>query len=151
MASSSSSNPARAKAGEKVIIGGLAIQLVFFVLFIMVAAEFHRRMKRHPTSEALLPQCRWEYYLITLYGVSMLILVRSVFRVIEFVEGQAGYIVRHEAFLYGFDASTMLLVMAGLSWSHPGEIGALLRGKMSSDNGFELIQTSQRSKDSSVA
>ena len=45
------------------------------------------------------------------YSASALIMVRSVFRVVEYVEGNNGYIMRREALLYVFDAVLMFFVM----------------------------------------
>jgi hypothetical protein len=52
----------------------------------------------------------------------LLILVRSLFRVAEYVSGNNGYLLRHEGFLYGFDAALMLCVMVIFNVVHPGEI-----------------------------
>ncbi|CAI4523270.1 ACH_G0022770.mRNA.1.CDS.1 [Saccharomyces cerevisiae] len=40
---------------------------------------------------------------------SILIMVRSIVRLVEFVEGYDGFIISHEYFIYVFDAVPMLL------------------------------------------
>ncbi|KAK9323815.1 RTA1 like protein-domain-containing protein [Lipomyces orientalis] len=123
MASSTST-----KNGEYIIIGGLAIQVLFFVFFIITAVVFHERIHRHPTQRSI--SIPWRKHQYTLYTTSILILIRSVFRVIEYVEGNAGFLLRHEYFLYIFDAllmwSTTLLFLV----AYPGEVARLLVEKV---------------------
>jgi len=64
--------------------------------------------------------------MVAIYVVSVLIFVRSVFRVIEYAMGNAGYLLRYEIFLYIFDALLMAAVMIILNVIHPGEITRLL-------------------------
>jgi hypothetical protein len=59
-----------------------------------------------------------------LYAVSILILVRSVFRVVEYLQGNAGYLLRHELYLYVFDAVLMALCMVIFLFYHPSRIHA---------------------------
>jgi hypothetical protein len=127
--------------GNGVIIAGLVLQLLWFIFFLVVAIIFHRRMNLAPTPAARQPEIRWRSYLRTLYFVSTLIVIRSLFRVIEYVQGNTGYIMKHEAFLYFFDSLPMLFVVVYLHWKHPGEIGVLLRGQPAVTNGFKLIST----------
>lgn len=63
-----------------------------------------------------------------LYLGSFLIMVRSVFRAVEYLQGFNGYLLRHEAYLYLFDAVLMFLVMILFNWIHPAEIAAILSG-----------------------
>ncbi|KAM5341602.1 hypothetical protein ACJ41O_014633 [Fusarium nematophilum] len=126
--------------GENVIIGGLWVQLVFFGCFIVVAAVFHRRMLRAPTVKATDPLVRWQTYLITLYVTGVLIWVRSLFRVIEFIQGNHGALMRSEAWVFVFDGLLMLIVLVWMNWFHPSEIGLLLRGDEPITNGLELIK-----------
>ncbi|KAK3935405.1 RTA1-domain-containing protein [Diplogelasinospora grovesii] len=128
--------------GNGVIIAGLVLQLLWFVFFAIVAAVFHRRMSLAPTASSGQPAIRWQSYLHTLYFVSGLIMVRSLFRVIEYVQGNTGYLLTTEAFLYVFDAVPMFIVVTWLHWKHPSEIGFLLRGLQPERNGFSLIKLS---------
>ncbi|EHK49338.1 hypothetical protein TRIATDRAFT_190116 [Trichoderma atroviride IMI 206040] len=134
-----SHNPSTTDTGNNVIIGGLVLQLLWFAIFVTVAAIFHRRMKSVPTSRSQQPDCRWQRYLLTLYVAGGLIIIRNLFRVIEYAQGNDGYLLTKEAFIYVFDALPMLAVVTWLHWMHPGEIGLLLRGQETFKNGFELI------------
>jgi hypothetical protein len=118
------------KTGENIIIGGLVVQLLFFGCFVITSAIFHIRMRRVPTAKILAQSIPWERQLYALYGASLLILVRSLFRLIEYAQGNDGYLISHEVFLYIFDSTLMLATMVWLALIHPSEITALLgKGK----------------------
>lgn len=98
--------------GEKMIIVGLFVQIVIFGFFMVTSILFHTRLVKNPTaasSEAWVP---WRRHLVILYTTSALILVRSIFRVIEYLQGNGGYLISHEIFLFIFDAVLMAITMA---------------------------------------
>lgn len=53
----------------------------------------------------------WKRHFVVLYVASALILIRGVFRVIEYLQGNSGFLISHEAFLYIFDALLMAAFM----------------------------------------
>jgi hypothetical protein len=100
-----------AKLGEGIVIGGLMIQIIVFGFFLITAGVFHYRFQR---SVSLSTSRNWfeaKKALHMLHTVSTLIMVRSVFRVIEFAMGQDGYLLTHEWTLYVLDSVPMLAVM----------------------------------------
>lgn len=125
--------------GKNVIIGGLFVQLIIFGVFIFVAALFHHRLNRNPTGASLQPAVRWRSYLVTLYVSGALIWIRSLFRVIEYLEGSKGHLMSTEVYIFIFDALLMLIVMGWMAWFHPSEIGLLLRGQDTVSDGIALI------------
>ncbi|KAL4926193.1 RTA1 domain-containing protein [Aspergillus undulatus] len=110
--------------GETIVIVGLAVQLLFFGFFVIVSAIFHYRVKTAPGQNLQdTPQVRqWEAMMYCLYGACILIFVRSVFRVIEFVQGNSGYLMSTEWLLYVFDAVLMALQAALLLVAYPGKV-----------------------------
>ncbi|KDN70407.1 putative RTM1 [Colletotrichum sublineola] len=130
--------------GENVIIVGLFVQLSVFGCFIVTAALLHHRMRLVPTARSHEPQIRWGHYLLTLYVTSVLIWVRSVFRVVEYLGGNKGHLMTNEVYVYVFDATLMFLVMAWMNWFHPSEIGLLLRGEQPIKNGLALVMVGRR-------
>lgn len=98
--------------GEKIIIAGLFTQIVIFGFFVFTSLLFHMRIAKQPTVEAESHTVPWRRYLIVLYTTSGLILVRSIFRVIEYLQGNGGYLISHEIFLYVFDTILMAITMA---------------------------------------
>ncbi|ETS86253.1 hypothetical protein PFICI_00081 [Pestalotiopsis fici W106-1] len=108
--------------GNKVILLGLAIQVIFFGLFIVVTVVFHRRVHRAPTPKSLTTSAPWHKLLWVLYGTSVLIMVRSVFRMIEYAQGNDGALLQKEAYSYVLDALLMIIVTGCFAWFHPSNV-----------------------------
>lgn len=120
--SGTSSNPDNFTLGENVILGGLGVQILFFGFFMVIEATYYFRLhkainKTEYNSKVINTDIRsfpnrfnnWRTILISLFVCSIFILIRSIYRVIEFTEGNNGYIARHEWFLYIFDSLMMFL------------------------------------------
>lgn len=54
-------------------------------------------------------------------------MVRSVFRLVEYLQGNNGFLLHHEIFLYIFDAVLIFMAMAIFNIFHPSELTHLLR------------------------
>lgn len=96
--------------GEKIIIVGLFVQIAMFGFFMATTVMFHYRRANSGTAETT--SIPWKRHLIVLYIISAIILVRSIFRVVEYLQGNRGFLISHEIFLYMFDALLMAAVMA---------------------------------------
>ncbi|RAL01716.1 RTA1 domain-containing protein, partial [Aspergillus ibericus CBS 121593] len=101
-----------------IVIVGLVIQVVMFSFFIVAAAVFYLRMQQRPTREAL--EMPWRHHMYTLFAVNFLILVRSIYRVVEYAMGNNGYLLSHEWPLYVFDTVLMWFVMVIWAARYPG-------------------------------
>ncbi|KAJ4290059.1 hypothetical protein N0V88_006563 [Collariella sp. IMI 366227] len=99
------------KLSQALVLAGLVFQIVLFATFCAVAVRFQARMSRDPRVEWVSAGTRWEEVLYMLYAVSALMMLRSVFRVIEFILGEDGYLLGIEWPLYVFDTLPMFLVM----------------------------------------
>lgn len=110
--------------GQWIIVGGLLIQVVMFGLFGVTAVLFQHRYEKHSVRVAA--SCGgpagWRESLYMLYGVSALIMVRSIFRVVEYALGQDGYPLQHEWTLYVFDSIPMFAVMVIFFYWYPSKI-----------------------------
>lgn len=126
------------KVGQKVVVGGLFVQILFFGCFVLVAVLFQIRTHKAPTPQSASDRIPWRKHLLALYVASILILIRSVFRAAEFIQGNDGYILGHEWFLYLFDGLLMLGVMTIFNVVHPSEVKALLHGGKVSHRGLKL-------------
>jgi hypothetical protein len=115
------------QTGENVILGGLGIQILFFGFFIATAIVFHARIAKRPTAQSYSVPGPWKTHILALYAGSVLILVRSVFRMAEFALGNDGVLMRSEAYLLALDSALMWLVTAVFLWSHPSRV--LVGGK----------------------
>ncbi|KAE8370391.1 putative RTA1 domain protein [Aspergillus caelatus] len=111
-------------AAKAVVLLGLFIQLISFGLFGVVAAVFYRRILKSPTSECFNSNVQWESSLHMLFTVSALIMIRSIFRVIEYWSGESAYLLQHEWPMYVFDSVPMLVVMTLFYVRYPSRIQA---------------------------
>lgn len=137
-------NSSKAQFGNKLILAGLAFQLLWFTFFIIVAALLHYRVRLSPTMIIQVrPDIKWQRYLGSLYFVSMVIVIRSAFRLAEYVDGRNGYLQSQEVFFYVFESALMLIVMVWTNWQHPGEISLLLREKEFEERSNDPTQIAQ--------
>ncbi|KAF1950304.1 hypothetical protein CC80DRAFT_243785 [Byssothecium circinans] len=74
------------KRGENIILGGLILQILLFMFFVVVASIWHRRLGALPTAVAA--ELPWKKYIWLLYGASVFITVRNLCRVIEYAMGK---------------------------------------------------------------
>lgn len=77
-----------------------------------------------PTSRCLDGSLPWEKFLYLLYITCACIMIRSIVRVAEFVQGFEGYIILHEVFLDIFDAVPMAGVMMIFSIWYPSNFSS---------------------------
>lgn len=140
----------KADLGQNILLVGLFVQIVMFGLFVVVAVAFHVRYARmlavsgaygsgatggDRSSPNGIP---WLKVLYMLYAVSLLIMVRSIFRVIEYILGQDGYPLNNQWTLFVFDSLLMFLVTALFFFMfHPNDmVGA------QTDGGYDEVGTS---------
>ncbi|EEP79209.1 predicted protein [Uncinocarpus reesii 1704] len=105
------------EAGTNVLIGGLALQLATFSLFLVIVLVFHQRVHslRRSVDDNL------KKVLIGLYISGLFIWLRCVYRLIEFALGIDGYPFSHEWCLYVLEACPMLFALCALGYYHPGK------------------------------
>lgn len=70
----------------------------------------------------------WQKHMMTLFTVGILIFVRCIYRVIEYMQGPQGNLMIHEIYIYILDAGLILIAMVIFHLYHPSEISSLLRG-----------------------
>ncbi|KAG9237972.1 Rta1 protein [Amylocarpus encephaloides] len=115
-------NPKVAKIGEDLVIAGLFIQLALLSCFFVVGIVFQKRLRATPTRESNTTEAPWKETLYMIYTVSALIFFRSIFRVVEYIQGHDGYSLTHEWTLYVFDAVPMFVVTVAFWWWYPAYI-----------------------------
>ncbi|KAM0196147.1 hypothetical protein ACHAPI_006174 [Fusarium lateritium] len=99
------------KISRIVVVLGLFVQVIIFGFFIYISNVVHRRLLKSPTEIVQEDTIPWKRYLYILYATSGIILVRGIFCIIEYIEGNNGFFISHKAFLYIFDAMLMAVVM----------------------------------------
>ncbi|KAL2130770.1 hypothetical protein VTI74DRAFT_5969 [Chaetomium olivicolor] len=114
--------PDSMKMAENVVLGGLGVQIVFFGFFIVTTIVFHVRITKNPTRQSYSITSPWRTHILALYASSVLIMVRSVFRMVEFGMGNDSFLMESEAYLLGLDGALMFAVAAVFLWSHPSRV-----------------------------
>jgi hypothetical protein len=108
--------------GQTIIIVGLGVQIVFFSLFMVVAGIFHLRINKDPTKKSRNLAVPWQRLLYVLYASSLLILIRSIFRVAEYVGGSDGELQSKEIYTYLLDSLLMAIAAIIFNVFHPSGI-----------------------------
>jgi hypothetical protein len=123
----SSTTASTTEEGSHLVLAGLFIQIITFDFFVVVAIVFQRRLRAKPTvrsNDSMLP---WAKFLYILYATCAFIMVRSIMRVAEFVEGFEGNIILHEVYLYVLDAVPMVAFMFSFSIWYPSHFSKIAR------------------------
>ncbi|KAL2699738.1 hypothetical protein AAEP93_009713 [Penicillium crustosum] len=113
-----------ANLGQKIMLIGLFTQLLFFGFFLSISLVFWKRMqssaKLYTTPKY--GKQTWQALLKSLLGDSVIIILRCVYRVIEFAQGNEGYLATHEVYMYLFDSTPMLVVQMIFHFVHAGNV-----------------------------
>ncbi|ODQ63776.1 RTA1-domain-containing protein [Nadsonia fulvescens var. elongata DSM 6958] len=99
------------ETGDKIIQAGLGVNLASFVLFLVFCSYFTYCARQFVLSKSF-PWSR--YCVLPLWFSAVAILVRQIYRVIEFSNGFYGFVAIHEVYFYVFD--TLPIFLAGLVW-----------------------------------
>ncbi|CEI40804.1 hypothetical protein FVEN_g1506 [Fusarium venenatum] len=123
------------RIGVKTLIAGLVFQLVAFSLFICVFRRFHILAGRMAIDSA--PQ-GWQKVVLSVYISSILIMIRCIFRVVEFAGGRGSYAFNHEWLFWVFESLPMVGAIGIFCIYHPcrylGKSGGRCKGVQSVDS-----------------
>ncbi|KAF3907676.1 hypothetical protein AA313_de0206926 [Arthrobotrys entomopaga] len=108
-------NPAAQERGTHIIMAGLAIQIAFFSFFIAAVIRFDTKTRQSH------PDVKWRRLVHCLYVSCTLILIRSIYRTVEFAEGWNGYLMGHEVYFYVLEALPMLPCLVIFNIFHPSK------------------------------
>ncbi|SMN22349.1 similar to Saccharomyces cerevisiae YGR213C RTA1 Protein involved in 7-aminocholesterol resistance [Maudiozyma saulgeensis] len=102
-------NESSVTTGSNLVTAGLFVQIGWFGLFMLNEVYFLFKLGKldNPIASG---SKTWKRLNIILLINCVLILVRSIVRAIEFIQGYKGVIISHEWFLYVFDAVPMFLL-----------------------------------------
>ncbi|RVD87286.1 uncharacterized protein DFL_001528 [Arthrobotrys flagrans] len=134
------------KIGEWIITAGLLVQIFIFGFFIYVCGIFHFRMNKNlKESPRTGPHLTvpWKAGLKMLYACSALIMVRSVFRVIEYIMGVDAYLLANEWSWYVFDAVLMFATQVIFVVWYPDQFQiqeTVLKSEGESEDGHMLVE-----------
>jgi hypothetical protein len=119
-------NSSLTNIGQGIVIAGLGLQVLSFCLFMVTAYVFQTRMRRKPTAETFDVGIPWKKHLYSMYAISGLVLIRSVFRVVEYAMGNEGYPLSNEWTLYVFDSVPMFAAMVIFGVWYPSDLRLFL-------------------------
>lgn len=108
--------------GRIILIAGLVVQLVALSIFILTSVYLYIRITQETGPFLDSYFVRWRRYFRTIEAVTGIMIVRSIVRAVEYLQGQGGFVISHEIFIYLFDALPMFLVMLGFAIIHPGRL-----------------------------
>ncbi|OAG08436.1 RTA1 like protein [Paraphaeosphaeria sporulosa] len=101
-----------ATMGQTTMLVGLFIQLFFFSFFLVISLVFWKRLRNSPKGYKVAQHGKytWSALLKLLLSAAVIIILRCVFRIVEFGQGHDGYLASHEVYMYMFDTVPMLVV-----------------------------------------
>lgn len=129
--------------GRTIALAGVSIQIGAFGLFTIIAARFHftsrrfaadleRRFRAVPGDKFVTLEGserkfkpRWRTLLYAINFSCAMIIVRSIYREIDFAMGKQGYTQKHEWCVYVFDAIPMILLVIVYTITPPGAYVAM--------------------------
>lgn len=120
-----SGDPSTIALSKNIVLGGLIVQVVALALFILSCWQVHRRLE---SERRVVVVCdddddasviRWQNHFRALELVTLLLVLRSVVRLVEFAQGTSGFVASHEVFIYGFDSAPMFLIMLIMAIIYP--------------------------------
>jgi hypothetical protein len=111
----------KTQTGQNIIVGGLVFQLVAFAVFCVNIMLFHLRYRKHGRTDSV-RHIPWQGILVMLYLTSGFIMIRNIFRAIEYAMGQDGYLLTHEWTIYVMDGMLMFFTMLDFAWKYPSQL-----------------------------
>lgn len=108
----------KADTGSKILIGGLVINLISFCFFAVVTIALHWSIVRRKPDYT--GREKWIKMFYALYLSMAILIIRSVYRIIEFQMGFQGYIATHEVYFYVFECLLIIFAFGLFIPLHPG-------------------------------
>ncbi|KAG0337593.1 hypothetical protein BG000_005222 [Podila horticola] len=131
-------NPELANIGDKLFLSAVSAQGVSYCLFTLLLTVALMRLvadRRSNKSRSLEGGVfglgkQTTFIAVGFYVSSLFIILRSVYRVVEYTQGHQGYLISHEVFLFFLDAAPLVLAIGIWSFIWP----TTLLDRIASDN-----------------
>jgi len=117
----SANTESQANNGKNIVLVGLAIQLVTFGFFVIASSRFSFLLRSKLRNEALPQDTNWPLFLIIINTSSLIILVRSISRFLQYALGVHNALSDSEAYFYCLDAAPIYLVVVAFICFYPGQ------------------------------
>ncbi|KAL2862485.1 RTA1 domain-containing protein [Aspergillus lucknowensis] len=138
--------------GVNVMIAGLASQVAALTLFITLACEFAFRLRRRSQTgrpadaeerkdgfAAIREKRRWKVFLCAISLSTLVVYIRSIFRVVELNGGFDSELANDEVAFMVLEGAMISIMCICLTAMHPGI--ALQRRSRTKESGVELLET----------
>lgn len=131
-ATAAGANPPKSPAlGGNIMLSGIIIQMIAVTFYMILTVEFIVRYLRDkpfqrpnndpPTGNYHLDP-KMKSMLLGLAVSTVLIYIRSIYRVVELAGGWSGHIIKTEWYFVAFDGAMILAAMCCLNFFHPGRL-----------------------------
>lgn len=116
---SAESNRKSPTTANNILLAGLAFQVFSFLIFLILLAIFILNSRKAAVSRGEGGMMRFTAAVV---GSSLLVYLRTIFRLAETAEGVMGYASSHEAFFGALEFAPIVLAVGILGWWHPGRL-----------------------------
>ncbi|KAN0003921.1 hypothetical protein ACTFIZ_010074 [Dictyostelium cf. discoideum] len=114
----SGTNPSMGNIGKGVMLASLSLALASFTVFFFTIVYLHIKVRQNKSEQ----DKSWRRIFIALYFSGFLIVLRSIYRVVEYAGGHHSKIMLNEPLFYGLDTLPIFLMMSIWIPFHPGFI-----------------------------
>lgn len=108
--------PKGSTTGTHIMVSGIVFQMASIAVFALSFCEFLRRVSK---DRGVLER-KVKILIGAVTFSCLLIVVRSIYRTVELLQGWSGYLITHEVYFVGLDGVLMLLAVAVFNFVHPG-------------------------------
>lgn len=105
---------------NNILLAGLAFQTFAFTIFLVLLATFRFSLARARNNNMHDVARTKDAFLVALAVASLLIYLRTIFRLAETSQGVFGYLSRHEGFFGGLEFAPVVVAVGVLAGWHPG-------------------------------
>ncbi|KAL8750457.1 MAG: hypothetical protein Q9184_006420, partial [Pyrenodesmia sp. 2 TL-2023] len=115
---SSQSNQKDPTTGNNILLAGLAIQSFSFTVFLVVLTLFRLALSKDPKGQSSVQTKIW--FISALALASLLVYLRTLFRLAETAEGLFSYLSIHEVFFGTLEFTPVVIAVGIMAVWHPG-------------------------------
>ena len=112
------SNNKSPDTGNNILLAGLSYQVFTFLLFLILLFVFLFKARKAATSTGAGGLMQFSGAIV---ASSLLVYLRTIFRLAETAEGVGGYASTHESFFGALEFAPIVLAILILGWWHPGK------------------------------
>ncbi|KAJ1028358.1 hypothetical protein NDA16_001528 [Ustilago loliicola] len=151
-ASGGAENPNLTETGDKLFLVGVILQGISYILFtllltyatILVTREGACNKAGQMGERKIMGLEKPVFALVGgLYFSSIFVIIRSIYRIIEFSQGYSGYLVSHEIYLFVLDAAPLLLAVGVWVLMWPSALlEKIFEKRFSSEGAYSLQKAS---------